>query len=245
MDDDLIFRAQRARNVQAFNSDQSLKSELLATQVKLDQYKYGYFFDWLGVPIIRTPDDIVSFQELMFDIRPDRVLEVGIARGGSVILTQSLLLLLGCNNPLIAVDIDIRKHNLERIKNHFVGEKIVMIEGDSVAEGTVNEIRAASSGQPFDLIILDGMHTEEHVLQELTIYSELLSENGYIYLPDTVIEFFPKGYYFDRPWDIGNNPWTAIQKFLAANSDFEVVQAFGQKLAISEAPGGLLRKLPR
>jgi cephalosporin hydroxylase len=244
MDDYPEFKKTNLDNNTRRNMDENLKKELLQAQIKLDAYKYGYTFEWLGVPIIRLPDDIVVFQELVFQINPKIILEIGVARGGSVILSSSLVELLGNQGRVIGVDIDIRKHNLERIKAHKMYKNITLLEGNILAEETLERLRDILGDSKVDILVLDSNHTHDHVLKELQILSELVNVGGYIVLPDTVIEDFPKGYYSgSRPWDVGNNPKTALKEFLHDNNKFVTDFHYSTKGALSESPDGYIRKI--
>jgi cephalosporin hydroxylase len=244
MDDYLEFKNANLENNIKRNSDVNLKEALLKVQIGLDGYKYGYTFEWLGVPIIRLPDDIVVFQELVFSLNPKLILEIGVARGGSIILSSSLVELLGNGGRVIGVDIDIRSHNLKRIKAHRMFKNITLIEGDVLNSNTLTKLRDEIGDSKVDILVLDSNHTHDHVLKELEMLSQIVKLGGYIVLPDTVIEDFPKGYYSaNRPWDVGNNPKTALMEFLARNKKFEIDYQFSTKAAISESPGGYIRKI--
>lgn len=244
MDDYLEFRNKNIKNNIERQLDVNLKKKLLQVQIELDRYKFGYTFEWLGIPIIRLPDDIIVFQELVFQVQPKVILEVGVARGGSVILSSSLVELLGNNGRVIGIDIDIRSHNLERIKAHRLYKNITLIEGNILDQGTLEKLKENLKDEKIDVLVLDSNHTHEHVIQELKLLSEFVSLGGYIVLPDTVIEDFPQGYYSkNRPWDVGNNPKTALNEFMSASDKFEIDTYFSTKAALSESPDGYIRKI--
>ena len=244
MDDYAEFQKSNTQNNERRQKDSELKDLLLEVQIKLDKYKYGYSFEWLGIPIIRLPDDIVVYQELIFYVNPKVILEIGVARGGSVILSSSLVELMGNDGRVIGVDIDIRSHNLERLKAHKMYKNINLIEGDILDPSTLVKIEENLGGAKVDILVLDSNHTHEHVLRELEILSNLVSIGGYIVLPDTVIEDFPIGYYSEtRPWDVGNNPKTALLEFMGKNDKFKIDNHFSVKAAISESPSGYIRKI--
>lgn len=222
-------------------SNKDLAEQALKLQVELDKYKYGYSFSWCGVPVIRLPDDIIVFQELVWDLKPKVIVEVGVARGGSVILSSSLLHLLGNDGRVFGIDIDIRSHNRAVIENHRLSENVTLIEGDSTSPDVFASLRNQLGQELIDILVLDSNHTHQHVYTELKLYSEIVRIGGYIVLPDTVIEFFPKGYYStDRPWDVGNNPMTALNNFLFENPNFKIDEARSSKAAITESPKGYI-----
>ena len=225
------------------SQDVELTNDLMEIQIRLDEYKYAYQFSWLGIPIIRFPDDIVVFQELVWELQPERVIEVGVARGGSVILTASLLKMAGGNGRVLGVDIDIRSHNRTRIENHPMSDVVDLVEGSSIGAETLKAVDAWLKDDEADIVVLDSDHTHDHVLGELSAYGNRLRVGGYLVLPDTAIENFPPGYYKDREWDKGNNPMTALHAFLKTNPNFQIDEYLSHKAAITESPRGYVRKV--
>lgn len=211
------------------------------------QPKYSYNFSWLGRPIIQYPQDIVAMQELIWAVQPDLIVETGIAHGGSLILWASLLELnAACGGPrdahVIGVDIDIRAHNRAAIEAHPMFRRISMLEGSSVDEALVARVRDAAAGRERVLVCLDSNHTRAHVLAELEAYAPLTSVGSYCVVFDTVIEELPAGMYPDRPWGPGDNPKTAVDEYLRSHPEFEVDHQMDDKLLVSVAPGGYLRR---
>ena len=218
------------------------------------QNKYTYHFNWLGRPIIQMPQDILALQEIIWKVKPDLIIETGIAHGGSLCLSASLLALLEIddlkkrpksklNRKVIGIDIDIRKHNKEKIEKHFLADKIKMIEASSVDTETFKKVEKLSKNYSNVLVILDSNHTEEHVLQELNLYGSLVSKNSYCIVFDTIISEMSPGFSNNRPWDRGNSPKTAINKFLKKDDNFIVDNSIDNILLISMAPGGFLKKI--
>lgn len=210
--------------------------------------KYSYNFSWLGRPIIQYPQDIVAMQELIWALQPDLIVETGIAHGGSLILWSSLLELnAACGGPqdarVVGVDIDIRAHNREAIEAHPMVKRITMIEGSSVEPSVLGQVQAAAVGRDRVLVCLDSNHTHAHVLAELEAYAPLTTAGSYCVVFDTVIEDLPAGTYPDRPWGPGDNPKTAVREYLASHPEFEVDEQFDDKLLISVAPGGYLKRV--
>lgn len=204
--------------------------------------KYSYNFSWMGRPIIQYPQDILAMQEIIWNIKPDIIIETGIAHGGSLIFYASMLELLGENGLVIGIDIDIRRHNRAEIEKHPMFKRIKMIEGSSIDEAIVEKLLKIAEGKKV-LVCLDSNHTHEHVLRELELYAPLVSVGSYCVVFDTIVEDMPAGSYPDRPWDKGNNPKTAVYEFLKKNDHFEIDKNIENKLLITVAPDGYLRRV--
>lgn len=237
------FEQERAHDIQMMAQDSELKKKSLDWILHADKYKYTYNFKWLGRPIIKFPNDIVLLQEIIWDVKPDLIIETGIAHGGSLVFSASMLELLGGNGEVIGVDIDIREHNRREIENHPMFKRITMIESSSTSDDTIAKIQEATKTKTKVMVCLDSNHTHEHVLKELQLYSPFVTVGSYIVLPDTFIEYFPKGYFKDRPWDVGNNPMTALKEFLAHNDNFVVDKERQNKLMITEGFDGYLKRI--
>jgi cephalosporin hydroxylase len=212
--------------------------------ISSDKYKYSYNYTWLGRPIIKYPSDIVATQEIIWSVKPDLIIETGIAHGGSLMLSASMLELNGGDGLVLGIDIDIREHNRKEIVNHPIAKRIRMIQGSSVAEETVEQVREIAHGRKKVMVFLDSLHSHAHVAAELVLYAPLVSVGSYLVLPDTFIEYFPRGYYSaDRPWDVGDNPMTAMRNFLEGNDQFEIDRQLCDKLMITEAFDGYLKRI--
>ena len=251
------FERERRERVAAYANDgrfQSLSHDWL--QVSM-QRKYVYNFDWMGRPIIQYPQDMVAIQELAWTVRPDLIIETGIAHGGSLILSASLLAMLDmCDaieagvmldpgqsrRKVIGVDIDIRPHNQEAIAAHPMASRIQMIQGSSVSIETIAAVRQATVGFSRVMVFLDSMHTHDHVLAELQAYGPLVTPGSYCVVFDTFVEDMPPRFFEDRPWDVGNNPKTAVRQWLKTHSEFEMDYFLESKLQITVAPSGFLRR---
>lgn len=238
MDPFAEFNKEREDAQQEMLMDEELKQKSLDWMLHADKYKYTYNFTWMGRPIIKYPQDIAIMQELIWNVRPDLIIETGIAHGGSIIFSSSMMELLGNGGKVIAVDIDIRKHNRDEIEKHSMMKNITMLEGSSVDEKIVKQIADYAKGFKKVMVVLDSNHSHEHVYRELELYTPMVSMNSYILLPDTFVEFFPKGYVTDRPWDVGNNPYTAMEAFLKTTDQFIKDESITNKLLITEAFGG-------
>jgi cephalosporin hydroxylase len=235
------FNSERETDIKAMGADLELRKKSIEWMLHADKYKYTYNYSWMGRPIIKYPNDILILQEIIWKIKPDYIIETGIAHGGSVIFSASMLKLIG-HGEVIAVDIDIRKHNRDEIEKHPMSSLITMIEGSSVDAKIVDAIADKVKGKKV-LVCLDSLHTHDHVLKELQMYSGMVSMGSYIVCPDTFIEKFPEGYYKNRPWDVGNNPMTALKAFLKQNDQFVIDKEIDDKLMITEGFDGYLRRV--
>jgi cephalosporin hydroxylase len=209
--------------------------------VRSCEYRYSYNFSWMGRPIIQYPQDMVAMQEIIWSVRPDLVIETGIAHGGSLVYYASLLELLGNDGIVVGIDIDIRPHNREAIEAHPMARRIRMIEGSSIDPGTVAQVAELVRHRTRVLVTLDSNHTHDHVLQELLLYSPFVSVGSYLTVFDTVVEDMPKALFPDRPWGPGNNPKTAVREFLGQTDRFVVDKEVENKLLLTVAPDGYLR----
>jgi cephalosporin hydroxylase len=210
--------------------------------------KYSYNFSWLGRPIIQYPQDMIAMQELIWSIQPDLIVETGIAHGGSLIFSASMLELNAiCGGPqdaeVLAVDIDIRPHNREAIAAHPMFKRISMIQGSSIAPDIVEQVKAKAVNKQKILVFLDSNHTHDHVLAELEAYAPLTSVGSYCVVFDTLIEDLPADMFGDRPWGKGNNPKTAVWEYLKTHPEFEIDKSIQHKLLITVAPDGYLQRL--
>ncbi|MBN1168116.1 MAG: cephalosporin hydroxylase family protein [Methanospirillaceae archaeon] len=208
--------------------------------------KYTYNFSWLGRPIIQYPQDIIAVQEIIWSVQPDLIIETGIAHGGSLIFSASILELLSlCGGSpdaeVIGIDIEIRSHNRKAIEEHPMFRRISMIEGDSTADDVIAQVQERAKNHRKVLVCLDSNHTHEHVLRELRAYAPLVTKGSYCVVFDTLIEMMPEGSFPDRPWDVGNNPWTAVQEYLKERDRFEIDKDIPNKLLITVAPDGYLK----
>lgn len=222
------------------------------------QPKYSYNFSWLGRPIIQYPQDIVAMQELVWAVRPDLIVETGIAHGGSLVLSASLLALLDvCDaahagatldprtsrRTVLGIDIDIRAHNRAAVQAHPLASRIRMIEGSSIDADVVGQVHAIAKDYERVLVCLDSNHTHEHVLAELEAYAPLTSVGSYCVVFDTIIEDLPANTYSERSWGPGDSPRSALHAYVARHPEFVVDTAIDHKLLISVAPGGYLRRV--
>ncbi len=235
------FDEERRKSIAELGADDDLRRRALEWLTDVSRKKYSYHFDWLGRPIIQFPQDIVASQEIVWKTRPDLIIETGIARGGSLVLWASLLEMMGGEGRVLGIDIDIREHNRAAIEAHHLSRRISMLEGSSVDDGIAGKVREIASEYKRVMVVLDSMHTHEHVLKELQLYAPLVTVGCYLLVFDTIIEFLPDDYFPDRPWGRGNNPYTALQEYLKTCRRFELDREMEDKLLITVAPGGYLK----
>lgn len=229
-------------------SDKALQQDANKLFNRVCEYKYSYNFSWMGRPIIQFPQDIIAMQELIWSIQPDLIIETGIAHGGSLIFSASMLELnAACGGAqdaeVLGIDIDIRKHNKEAIEAHPMFKRISMIQGSSIDPEIIAQVKAKAEGKQRILVCLDSNHTHEHVLAELEAYAPLTSVGSYCVVFDTIVEDMPAEMFPDRPWGPGNNPKTAVWEYLKSHPEFEIDKQIDHKLLISVAPDGYLKRV--
>ena len=225
--------------------------------------RYFHELTWLGRPIIQVPQDMYAIQEIIWKINPDLIIETGIAHGGSLIFSASMLALLDFRDAklngvqlnlnksqrkVIGIDIDIRKHNLQALKEHYLYHYLDLIEGSSIDPVIVDKVKDIANNYRDKkiLVLLDSNHTHDHVLAELNAYANLASEGSYCVVFDTGVEDLPAGFYKDRPWDKGNNPMTAVFEYMKSpegEKKFKIDKEIEEKILITAAPNGFLRKI--
>jgi cephalosporin hydroxylase len=252
------FQLERTERIRAFSIDSVFHASSQAWIQESMLKKYVYNFEWLGRPIIQQTQDIVAIQELIWQVRPDLIIETGIAHGGSLILSASMLAMLDIcdaieagvtldpaksNRMVVGIDIDIRAHNRTAIETHPMASRIRMIEGSSIAPEIVKQVHDIAAGYQRVLVCLDSSHTHEHVLAELQAYALLTSLGSYCVVFDTFVEDMPKEMFPDRPWGPGDNPKTAVWEYLKTHPEFEVDKSIQHKLLITVAPDGYLKRI--
>jgi len=235
------FQAECADEISHMGKDAAIQRQGLDLMVASCRHRYSYHFTWMGRPIIQFPQDMVAMQELIWAIRPEVVIETGVAHGGSIIYYASLLELCGGEGIVVGIDIDIREHNRAEIEQHSMAKRIRLIQGSSIDPAIIAQAAAIASGRRA-LVVLDSNHTHAHVLAELRGYAPLASVGSYCVVMDTVVEDMPADFFPDRPWGKGNNPQTAVQAYLVEDPRFEVDHAIDHKLLLTVPPGGWLRR---
>lgn len=238
------FQNSRATWREDLGSNETLRSHAIELIVESNRHNFGYQWEWCGVPIIRHPDDIVLQQEIMWKVKPVRVIETGIARGGSLVLSASLMAMTEVSPRVLGLDIQILPHAIEALSPWTSKSQIELFEGDSASNLAVTRVKEFLDGviEPC-LLILDSNHTHEHVLRELMALAPLIPKGSTVIVADTIVEEMPDNYYPNRPWGKGNNPYTATVEFLKSNIDFELDTRWSRRSLLGECRDGILRRV--
>jgi cephalosporin hydroxylase len=252
------FQSEVLTRIEAVSTNNSLRqSAAVFTQTSIAS-QYSYNFSWQGRPIIQYPQDMAAMQELIWEIKPDLIIETGIAHGGSLIFSASMLALLDMcdaiesgksinpkvsNRKVLGIDIDIRAHNRAAIEAHPMASRIQMIQGSSIAADIIAQVHAVAAKYSRVLVCLDSNHTHDHVLAELNAYAPLTSAGSYCVVFDTVVEDLPKEMFPDRHWGPGTNPKTAVWEYLKTHPEFQIDKSIQDKLLITVAPDGYLKRI--
>ena len=248
-------------------SNNELKQKSIEWLRNANNHKYSYHFKWMNRPIIQYPQDIQMMQELIMEVEPDLIIETGIAHGGSILFSASMMALLDLSDSIknnenyditnsqrkvLALDIDIREHNKKEILNNPFSKYIEMLEGSSIDDSIINKVHNIAKNFKKILIFLDSNHTHEHVLAELNAYANLTSVGSYIVVFDTVIDYLPENHLPNesnpsmseaRTYTKGNSPMSAVREFLKDNENFKIISEIDSKLLISVAPEGYLKRI--
>jgi len=223
-------------------ADEALAEKALDLNAAADRHDWSYQWSWLGLPVIQMPPDIVALQEVIWETRPQLVIETGIARGGSLVLYASILELIG-EGEVLGIDIDIRPHNRQAIEGHPLARRIRMIEGSSLDDDVVARAGSAASEVERVMVVLDSNHTHDHVLRELRAYGRLVTRDQFLVVADTFVEQIPVQEHRPREWGPGNNPATALRAWLDEVDGFEPDPFVNSKLLLTASPGGYLRRV--
>lgn len=235
------FFRQVATNIEGLKADKDIQALSRIWVREISPHKYPYNFTWMGRPIIQLPQDIMAMQEIIWKVKPDLIIETGIAHGGSLIFYASMLELIGEEGQILGIDVDVRQHNRVEIETHPMFKRITMIEGSSIDAKIVKQVYDFAQDKSRVLLVLDSNHTHDHVLQELELYSPLVTKDSYLVVFDTLIEDMPEDFFPDRPWGRNNNPKTAVWEFLKTNKRFEIDKDMEAKLLITVSPDGYLK----
>lgn len=241
MTDELEFDNRNRMKISEIAADKAFREVSATWFERASRYEYSYHFKWLGRPIIQFPQDMVALQEVIWDTKPDLIIETGIARGGSLVFMASMLELLGGDGLVVGIDIDIRSHNRRALEEHFLFHRMHLIEGSSTDPDVTDQVESIARDRDRVMVVLDSNHTANHVAAELDAYAGLVTKGSYLVVMDTVIEEMPPTFSTGRPWSPGNSPMTAVDSFLSGNDRFEIDEMIPAKLQLTVAPRGYLR----
>lgn len=256
------FKHNICERVDAYKTNEPLQkaSRQFFNEIGIGKADYVYNFFWLGVPVIQIPQDLQAMQEIVWDVKPDLIIETGIAWGGSIVHSASMIVLLeACQSitkgHVLGIDVDIRPHNLESLNNHPLKHKFTLIEGSSTSQNVIEQVKLFAQDFRRIMVFLDSNHTHQHVLAELEAYAPLVSPGSYCLVGDTVIEDAPEGMVSERPWGKGSNPKTAVWEYMRLLNEegrkgadgfplnFEIDKNIELKIAITGSPDGFLKRI--
>ena len=253
-----LFKSKCSEEIQKLGENEAIAELTNSWMNAANKLKYSYHYEWQGRPIIQYPQDIVAMQELIWEVKPDLIIETGIAHGGSLVFSASMLALLDISdaiesesnlNPektkrkVLGIDIDIRAHNREAIEAHPMSSRIHMIQGSSIAYDVIDQVKDIAKNYERVMVCLDSNHTHDHVLAELKAYAPLTSVSSYCVVFDTIIEDMPTEMFPSRPWSRGNNPKTAVWEYLKSHPEFKIDKNIQHKLLVTVAPDGYLKRI--
>lgn len=241
IDDENEFLQKLRNKTLQLGQDGHIKEDSVRLFKLLNDYDYSYLWSWMGVPIIQIPPDIVATQEAIWSTKPDVIVDVGVARGGSVIFMASVLSALGNpNSVVVGVDIDVRPHNRQTITNHPLSHKVRLIEGNSLDPVTFSRVKELIQSDSRVMVVLDSDHSYEHVLAECRLYSELVTSGCYLVVTNTILGRLDETDTIRRSkvYKKGDDPLTALQSFLSQNNQFRVDEYLNGKLVFSQSYGG-------
>jgi cephalosporin hydroxylase len=240
MDDRAKFETSKREWALEMALNKELEAAAVDLVIRADAYNWSYQWTWLGLPVIQMPPDVLAVQEIIWSTRPQLVIETGVARGGSLVLSATVLEILGEGRAL-GIDIDLRSHNRLALEKHPLSKRIDLIEGSSTDPAVIDDVVRRCRELSRIMVILDSNHSHEHVLKELSAYAPLVTVGQYLVVADTIVEHMPEQVHRPREWGPGNNPATALAEFLRFNSRFEADTIMDAKLLITSTPGGYLR----
>tara|TARA_B110000444_G_C18771381_1_gene562716 strand:+ start:172 stop:918 length:747 start_codon:yes stop_codon:yes gene_type:complete len=230
-----------AESAKKMAMNKALKQEANKVLFEADKFRWMHQTTWLGEPILNLPQDMFAIQEIIWKTKPEYIIEVGVAWGGSL-LFQSMLMDYTGGKKIIGIDIFIPNDLKQRLKSQKkLFKKIKLIESSSLEDETVKKIKTIIKESKKVMVILDSHHTEDHVLKELNIYSKFISKGNYLICGDTIIDFIPEQKHRPRPWGPKNNPHTALKKFIKKNKRFKTDKEIENKLLFSCNPNGYLK----
>lgn len=236
-----MFEAKRQELQELLSFDEVLYQQCMKLFVDLMDFQYVSSKNWMGIPIVKLPEDIVVIQEFHYEYKPTAVIEVGVARGGSVALAVSLQRLNNVRPHVIGIDIKILEHTRQALADYQARDWLHLVECDSVSEQARSSITDFIAGHDRVFAILDGNHSHEHVMRELALMNEVLPVGSVVLVADGIIEYLPERN--DRPWGTGNSPYTALNQFLEGNSSWIRLERFARRSLFSEFRDGWIVKV--
>jgi cephalosporin hydroxylase len=245
---DESFENEVADNVRRVIQDHSLKLQSRQWLASASKYGYTYNFKWLGTTVVQLPADLICVQEIIWDYKPDLIVETGIARAGSASFYTSLLALLELNGHVqnaryVGIDVEIREHaRVALSKEPILRKYATAIEGSSIDPEVVKAVSIVASEHSRVIVVLDSSHTHSHVYSELRAYAALVPKGGYIVVFDTSIEWDSEAKWGNRPWGPGDSPSTALDLFLKEYPNFVRDRELSDKGLISVIEGGVIRR---
>ena len=241
---DAEFTLKRKRDLLSIASQPHFRDEGLALLRVLGDEGFGHKNSWMGVPIIRLPEDMILQQEIIWTEKPDLIIEVGVARGGGLLFNASMQEAFGIKPNVIGIDNKVFEHTWEAVENSRYASEIKILEGDSVSEKTKSEVSRFTKLSQKTLLVLDSDHSSRHVLNELEQFVPLLPVGSVIIVCDTLIDEFPPGKYQDRSWSDGKGPLDAIQRFLLKSDSVTPYFVHETRaLILTEIRDGVLKKV--
>lgn len=237
------FAKEKMNNIELQGNDEIVCMNARAFIESTYKYKYVNHFSWLGMPVMQFPQDLMAMQEIIYNVKPDCIIETGVGRGGSIVFYASMLHLLGINGKVIGIDFSIDKNNLTIIQEHSMFRYIKLIQGNSLEDNTIKSVRDFIDKKQYKkiMVLLDSSHEYSHVLSEMIKYSNFVSNGSYLVVFWTLIEDLPESFCHSYSWKRGNSPKTAIDEFLKQNNRFVIDKELDHKLLISTAPSGYLK----
>lgn len=241
-DEERRFRREVEGNVEAQRRDRRARELSAAWLARTHELRYDYNFRWLGLPVLQLPQDLVAIQEIVWETRPEVIVETGVARGGSLVFHASLLELLGGDRRVVGIEIDLRAHARRALERHPLRRRITVLEGSSTDPDVAAEVRRIVAGKAV-MVVLDADHRHAAVLRELELYAPLVPVGGYVVVCDTIVDDLGPRACPDRPWGPGDNPRTAVREFLRSDRRFVADENVTAKLLLSNSPGGYLKRV--
>lgn len=239
--DHITFQNQRAAWLVNMSENTSLKEVAIDTLKILEKEKYTYQWDWLGIPIIKMPEEVMLIQMAISTFRPTAIVEVGVARGGGLALYYSIQSLIGLAPNVLGIDIKFFNHTKKSLSS-IMNKGLSLLEQASTSTSARTSIREFIQGHSSILVVLDGDHSHNNVLSELIMLDEVLPRNSLVLVADTILRDVAQTGK-TRNWNKLSNPSTALMEFMQNNSNWEFVEELCRRVVLSESPQGWIRKI--